>query len=67
MDCELAMQCSLIYGVLKFALPEDMITVDLNIHMAKGIHTFKRTTRPKHHHVVYGEQKCNPTLLYTKG
>ena len=41
MTCELAMQCNLIFGILKCALQEDTINVDLKVHALRGIHTFK--------------------------
>ena len=36
------MQCDLMYGFLKCALPEDTIDVDLKVCMLKGIYTFKK-------------------------
>ena len=58
---ELAMQCDLMYGLLKCALSEDMIDVDLKVNTLKGIHTLKRTASLKLPNVFFGEQKCNPT------
>ena len=42
MACKLAMQCDLMYGFLKYVLPDDMINVDLKNCMLKGIHIFKK-------------------------
>ena len=41
MACELLMQCDLISGFLKCALPKDTIDVDLKVQTLKGIHTFR--------------------------
>ena len=36
------MQCGLVYGFFKCALPEDTIDVPLKVHTLKGIHTFRK-------------------------
>ena len=45
MACKLSMQCNVVYGFLKCALPEDTIVVDLKFHTLKGIHTFKKDVK----------------------
>ena len=66
MACKLAMQSDLIFGFLKFALPEDTIDVELKVCTLKGSTHSKRTISPKHQGVVHGEEKCNPTPLQEK-
>ena len=53
MACELAMQCELVYGFLKCALPEDRIDMYLKVHTLKGIQTFKKDYKSK-------TSKCSP-------
>ena len=53
MTCELLTQCDLIFGLLKCALPEDTIDVDLKICTLKGIHTFWKDYKS---HIT----KCSP-------
>ena len=42
MACESLMQCDLVYGFLKCALPQDTINVDLKVHTLNRIHTFRK-------------------------
>ena len=46
MACELLMQCHLVFGFLKCALPEDTIDVNLKDHSLKGIHTYIKCKWP---------------------
>ena len=36
MVCEFALQCNLMYGFLKCALPEDTTDMNLKVHTLKG-------------------------------
>ena len=42
MACELSTQCDLIFGSLKYTLPEDTIDVDLKVHTLRGIHAYRK-------------------------
>ena len=42
MACNLDPTCNLLFGYLLCSLPEDMIDVDITVHMLKGIHTFRK-------------------------
>ena len=42
MACDLLTQCDLIFGILKCALPEDTIDVDLKVCTLWGIHTYRK-------------------------
>ena len=42
MACKLLMQCDLIFGFLKCALPDDTIDVDLKVCTPKGMHAFRK-------------------------
>ena len=48
MACNLSMQCDLIFGFLKCALPED-----LKVHNLKRIHTFRKDYKLQ-------KSKCSP-------
>ena len=62
MACKLAMQCNLLYGFLKCALPEDMIDVDLKVQTLKGINTYKKDYNPKPPNVALEKQRHNLPL-----
>ena len=53
MACKLSTQCDLILWILKCALPEDTIDVDLKFHTLRGIHTFRKDSRTQ---II----KCSP-------
>ena len=61
MACELSIQCDLVYGFLKCALPEDTIDVDLKVHTLKEIHTFKKDYKSQTSKCSHGEQQYNST------
>ena len=42
MACDLAQNCSFLFRYFLCTLPEDLIDIDITVHMLKGIHTFKK-------------------------
>ena len=66
MVCKLAIQCNVVYGFIKCALPEDMINVDLMIHTLNGIHTFKKDYKSQNSKCSLWRAKVQPCAILRK-
>ena len=42
MACNLELTCKFLFGYFLCTLPEDMIDIDITVHIMKGIHTFRK-------------------------